>query len=88
MRRLVVLVVCAFVFLTTTGILTASEHSQRVDKIRTLIDRGELKRASELMSELATVSHRSPDELIQRARLEPDGASAEEFLKAALAGAT
>lgn len=87
-RRSLVLMVGAFIVLSAAGLVASGEHSQRVDKIRALIDRGELDRASELMSELATVSHRSPDELIQRARLESKGTSVEEYLKAALAGAT
>lgn len=74
--------------LFSTGELQASERSERVAQIRALIDRGELNRATELMSDLATVNHRSPAELLQRARLETDGPAVEEFLQAALAGAT
>ncbi|MFQ5608231.1 MAG: hypothetical protein ACE5GA_09815, partial [Candidatus Zixiibacteriota bacterium] len=66
----------------------ATPRDDRVNEIRELIDRGELARAHALMSELATVTNRSPGELLQRARLESNGPAVEEYLSAALTSAS
>ncbi|MBN4076618.1 SPOR domain-containing protein [Gemmatimonas aurantiaca] len=67
----------------TPAFSVASERTERLDEIEKLVSRGEIRKASDLLSELSQVSHRSPREMAIRARLEPAGARSIEFLLAA-----
>lgn len=78
----------ALVCLTLVGadVSQAASRADKLREIRTLIENGSPAEASRKLSELSSASSRTADELIVRARLEPKGSSAAEFLTAALAG--
>ncbi len=83
---MVALFAILFSLTVCVGVSSAATRAEKIRDIEALIDRGEASEAAKRLSELASASSRSPQELIALARLEPNGSIGVGFLKAALAG--
>lgn len=83
----VYMIVSAALVIFATDSLFADERGDKLDRIESQVERGDLKGAARLLSELSQVSHRSPREMAIRARLEAEGQRSIEFLSAALRNA-
>lgn len=70
----------------TSSIALADERDDTLEKIERLIESGQVNEAIQLMSKMTTVSHRSPEELFLRARLDSRGLRAVDYLQASLKG--